>query len=61
VVVRRKITKVSKEDLLMKVDWANDIGAPAAVTVVNVMARASETQIGNTPIADVATYAMAAG
>jgi hypothetical protein len=39
----------------------NDIGAPAAVTVVNIMARASTKTFGTMPVADVATYAMAAG
>jgi len=45
----------------MKIDMLNDVGAPAAVTIVNLSARASSKMIGNTPIADVATYAMAGG
>jgi hypothetical protein len=45
----------------MKVDFLNDVGAPLAVTAVNLTARASSTMIGNTPIADIATYAMAGG
>jgi hypothetical protein len=46
---------------MRNLDLMNDIGAPAAVTFVNVMARASTKMIGTTPVADVATYLMAGG
>jgi hypothetical protein len=41
--------------------FVNDVGAPALVTFVNIMARASTKTIGTTPVADVATYVMAGG
>jgi len=46
---------------MKNLDLVNDIGAPAAVTVVNIMARASTKMIGTMPVADVLTYAMAGG
>lgn len=43
------------------INLINDVGAPAAVTVVNIMARASTKTFGSMPVADIATYAMAVG
>lgn len=45
----------------MALNLLNDVGAPAAVTVVNSAARASAKTIGGMPVADVAAYAMTAG
>lgn len=45
----------------MRLDLVSDVGAPAAVTVANIMARASTKNIGPWPAADAVTYAMAIG
>lgn len=46
---------------MRNINLVNDVGAPVAVTVVNLVARTSAKVIGGMPVADIATYAMAAG
>jgi hypothetical protein len=55
------LNETKGESFMRNIDLLNDVGAPAAVTVVNIMARASTKMIGTMPVADVATYAMAGG
>lgn len=43
------------------INWIEDVGAPVAVTAVNIAVRTSDAKVGNIPVADIATYGMAVG
>ncbi|MDD5229724.1 MAG: hypothetical protein PHC43_00185 [Candidatus Marinimicrobia bacterium] len=45
----------------MAINWLEDVGAPVAVTAIDIGTRASTVSVLGQPLADLVTYAMFAG